>query len=46
MAKDKSPSPAPRKAPAPPWRVERRFDGKRTADQVAADLIKVHTPQP
>lgn len=43
MNKDKTSAPSSRKLPVPPYRIVRLFDGKRTAEQVAADLIKVHT---
>ncbi len=43
MNKDKTSAPSSRKLPVSPYRIVRLFDGKRTAEQVAADLIKVHT---
>ena len=43
MNTDKTSAPSSRKLPVPPYRIVRLFDGKRTAEQVAADLIKVHT---
>ena len=31
------------RAPQPSWRVERVYAGTRTAAEVVADLMKVHT---